>query len=198
MPPPRSLAVAGFRRAFHSSLLVPQQYLLDRPRARRCFHSSIKWSHDTQPDSLPEAPGVPYESLTVGVPRETFPGEQRVALTPTNAALLLKKGFGKVLVEHHAGVNAQFLDEQYAAAGATLVPREQLFQSSDIMLKVRAPLYDQESNHIKQGSTVISFLYPSQNKMIVESLASRRVNAFAVCSRGMCIQHPAHDYNSLP
>ena len=197
MPPPRSLAVARFRRVFHSGLLVPKRDFLGRPRVRRCFHSSIKWSQDTQPESPPQAPGVPYESLTVGVPRETFPGEQRVALTPTNAALLLKKGFAKVLVEHHAGVNAQFLDEHYAAAGATLVSREQLFQSSDIMLKVRAPLYEQESNHIKQGSTVISFLYPSQNKTIVESLASRQVNAFAVCSHGMCTEHPAHDYNSL-
>jgi NAD(P) transhydrogenase len=134
---------------------------------------------------------VPYDSLTVGVPRETFPGEQRVALTPANTALLLKKGFSKVLVERQAGTSAQFLDEQYAAAGATLVSRDELFQSSDIMLKVRAPLQGQETDQVKEGSTVISFLYPMQNKSIVESLASRKVNAFAV--RSPCTRLSGHD-----
>jgi H+-translocating NAD(P) transhydrogenase len=118
--------------------------------------------------------------LTVGVPKESYPGERRVALTPQNAALLLKKGFSRVLIERNAGAEAQFLDEQYAAAGATLVSRQEIFQNSDIMLKVRPPLHGQESDHIKEGSTIISFLYPVQNKMIVESLASRGVNALAV------------------
>lgn len=123
---------------------------------------------------------MPYESLTIGVPREVFPGERRVSLTPQNAALLRKKGFAKILVERHAGAEAQFLDEHYTAAGATIVSREEVFQSSDIMLKVRPPLHGQEAEHVKEGSTVISFIYPAQNKMIVESLASRKVNAFAV------------------
>ncbi|KAG6837304.1 hypothetical protein H0H93_011906 [Arthromyces matolae] len=124
--------------------------------------------------------GVPYSSLTIGVPREVFPGERRVSLTPQNAALLLKKGFSRVLVERHAGAEAQFLDEQYAQAGATLVSREEVFASSDIMLKVRPPLFEQESDHVKAGSTIISFVYPTQNKMIVESLASRKTNLFAI------------------
>lgn len=114
------------------------------------------------------------------MPKEIFPNERRVALTPQNAALLFKKGFGKILVEHSAGTSAQFLDEQYAAAGATLVSREELFKSSDIMLKVRPPIVGQEAEHIKEGSTVISFLYPAQNKAIVEALAARKVNAFAM------------------
>ncbi|KAG5647228.1 hypothetical protein DXG03_000763 [Asterophora parasitica] len=103
-----------------------------------------------------------------------------IPLLPSNAALLLKKGFGKVLVERHAGAEAQFLDEQYASAGATLASREEVFGASDIMLKVRPPLHGQESDHVKEGSTIISFLYPAQNKMIVESLASRQVNIFAM------------------
>lgn len=149
----------------------------------RYFRSSTRSLSDApQAQPLQEKPGVPYSSLTVGIPREVYPNERRVALTPQNAALLLKKGFGKVLVERHAGVEAQFLDEQYVTAGATLVSREEVFQSSDIMLKVRPPLHGQEVEHVKEGSTVISFLYPAQNKMIVESLAARNVNAFAVCN----------------
>jgi NAD(P) transhydrogenase len=103
-----------------------------------------------------------------------------VALTPTNAALLKKKGISKVLVERNAGVEAQFLDEQYTAAGATLVSREELFASSDVMLKVRPPLLDEEAKHIREGSTLISFLYPSQNKPLVELLAKRNVDSFAM------------------
>lgn len=120
--------------------------------------------------------GIPYSSLIVGVPRELFPNERRVALTPENAALLKKKGVLKVLVERNAGAEAQFLDEQYAAAGAALVTREELFSQSDIMLKVRPPLLEEEAKHIKHGSTVISFLYPTQNKALVELLAARGVN----------------------
>lgn len=119
--------------------------------------------------------------MTIGVPREIFPNERRVALTPQNAALLRKKGFAHVLVERNAGTEAQFLDEQYVAAGATIVSREELFKASDIMLKVRPPLCGQEAGHVKEGSTVISFLYPAQNKKIVDTLATRKVNAFAVC-----------------
>ena len=101
-------------------------------------------------------------------------------MTPQNAALLKKKGFTSILIEHNAGAEAQFLDEQYIAAGATIVSREELFQAADITLKVRPPLLDQEVGKLKSGSTVVSFLYPAQNKPIVDALASRSVNAFAV------------------
>ena len=92
----------------------------------------------------------------------------------------MKKGFSKVLVERRAGKEAQFLDEQYAQAGATLVSKEEVFASSDILLKVRPPL-SEEVPRIKEGSTAISFLYPAQNKGVVDALAARKVNAFAVC-----------------
>jgi NAD(P) transhydrogenase len=94
--------------------------------------------------------------------------------------LLRKKGFSQVLVERNSGVEAQFLDEQYAAAGATLVSQDELYKASDIVLKVRPPLQGQETELLKEGSTVISFLYPAQNKAIVDTLATRKVNAFAV------------------
>lgn len=129
------------------------------------FHNLILFASD-----------ISYSSLTVGIPKEIYPGERRVSLTPTNAALLKKKGVTKVLVERGAGTEAQFLDEQYTAAGATLVSREELFASSDVMLKVRPPLFEEEAKHIKEGSTVISFLYPAQNKPLVELLASRKVD----------------------
>ncbi|KAF9246330.1 PNTB-domain-containing protein [Melanogaster broomeanus] len=123
---------------------------------------------------------IPYSSLTVGAPRETYPNERRVSLTPQNVALLKKKGFNNILVERNAGAAAQFLDEDYAKAGATLVSKEELYNKADVMLKVRPPSQDEEVKNLKNGSTIISFLYPAQNKSLVEKLASRKVNAFAM------------------
>lgn len=128
--------------------------------------------------------GIPYSSLTVGVPLERFPDERRVALTPQNAALLLKKGFGRVLVERGAGTEAQFLDESYSSAGATLVDKEAIWNESNILLKVRAPTMKNGDNGevdlLKADATLISFMYPAQNKPLVDALASRRVTSFAM------------------
>ncbi|KIJ69313.1 hypothetical protein HYDPIDRAFT_145217 [Hydnomerulius pinastri MD-312] len=150
----------------------------------RSFHWSVYRRNEvastqTNPEVKKDS-GTPYASLTVGAPRETFPNERRVSLTPQNVALLKKKGFGNVLVERNAGASAQFLDEDYAKAGATLVSKEELYKQTDIMLKVRPPSQEEEVKNLKEGSTVISFLYPAQNKSLVEKLASRKVNAFAM------------------
>ncbi|KAF8623464.1 hypothetical protein AX15_006248 [Amanita polypyramis BW_CC] len=150
---------------------------LKRPGHRYFSATSSILNHAA---SSKEVAGTPYSSLTVGIPRELFPNERRVAITPQNTSMLLKKGFSHVLVEEGAGREAQFLDEQYATAGATLVNRHELLRSTDIMLKVRPPLLEEEARHMKEGSSVISLLYPAQNKAIVDTLASRKVNAFAM------------------
>lgn len=85
-----------------------------------------------------------------------------------------------MLIEHDAGSHAQFLNEDYEKAGATLASREHLFAKTDIMLKVRPPLLEQEVAHIKHGSNLISLLHPRQNKELVEALAKRDVNTFAM------------------
>ncbi|KAI0275891.1 NAD(P) transhydrogenase beta subunit-domain-containing protein [Russula aff. rugulosa BPL654] len=141
----------------------------------RHAHSDAAASASAQVES-----GTLYSSLRVGVPRELFPNERRVALTPQNVALLRKKGFAEVLVERDAGTHAQFLNEDYEKAGATLTSRDQLFAKTDIMLKVRPPLRDQEVDHIKHGSTLVSFLYPKQNKDLVDVLAKKNVNTLAM------------------
>ncbi|KAI1795891.1 PNTB-domain-containing protein [Ganoderma leucocontextum] len=151
--------------------------------SHRSFHTGSSFRNSSQTQSSgasEEAAGVPYSSLSVGVPLETYPNERRVALTPQNTALLLKKGFGQVLVEKSAGLEAQFLDEQYKAAGATIVDKTELFTRSDILLKVRPPVLGQEVEMVKEGGTLISFLYPGQNKATVEALAARKSTAFAM------------------
>jgi NAD(P) transhydrogenase len=96
--------------------------------------------------------------------------------------LLLKKGVSKILIERNAGAAAQFLDEHYKTAGATLVSREELYASSDVLFKVRPPTPGPETNNLKKGSTLISFLYPVQNKPIVDALAASNagLNVFAM------------------
>ncbi|KAK3377530.1 NAD(P) transhydrogenase beta subunit-domain-containing protein [Podospora didyma] len=123
---------------------------------------------------------TPYTDLTVGVPRETYLDERRVALTPQNVALLLKKGFGKVIVERGAGTQADFLDEAYEKAGATLVDSASaVWSDADIILKVRGPSAA-EADGVKEGQTIISFLQPAQNKALVDRLAARKTTSFAM------------------
>ena len=74
-----------------------------------------------------EIKGTPYNKLTIGVPKETWANEKRVALSPAVTAMLTKKGF-TVHVEEGAGRLAQFRDEDYAAEGAKIVKRNDAFQ----------------------------------------------------------------------
>merc|ERR1712159_512518 len=76
----------------------------------------------------------PYEKITIGVPKETLPLERRVSQTPDSVKNLVKAGF-KVQVESGAGVGAQFSDELYKAAGATIVSKAEAFKA-DLVTKV--------------------------------------------------------------
>jgi H+-translocating NAD(P) transhydrogenase len=126
---------------------------------------------------------TPYSALTVGIPREIYPNERRVALTPQNVVLLLKKGFGRVLVEYGAGAEAQFPDHMYERAGATMVDRKTVWAEADILLKVRAPGVDgidKEIDAMQEGATIISMLFPVQNKKVVDLLAEKQATSFAM------------------
>ncbi|KAG5949105.1 hypothetical protein E4U53_006025 [Claviceps sorghi] len=123
---------------------------------------------------------TPYRELTVGLPREVRAGERRVALTPANVALLLKKGFGKVLVEKGAGTEAGFLDGAYEKAGATLVQGSQtVWSGSDIVLKVRRPS-EQEIASIQEKQTIVSLLQPAQNQDVVGKIADKKATCLAM------------------
>ncbi|RDW93001.1 putative nicotinamide nucleotide transhydrogenase [Aspergillus mulundensis] len=147
------------------------------------YRSQSARTYATSVSAPSPVPVVPYSSLTIGVPREIFPNERRVALTPQNVALLVKKGFGRVLVERGAGEGAQLLDQAYEKAGATLVDQAAIWSQSNIVLKVRGPQTNGAINEIealKPGSTIISFLYPAQNQPLVNKLASRGATSFAM------------------
>ncbi|XP_055623090.1 NAD(P) transhydrogenase, mitochondrial-like [Toxorhynchites rutilus septentrionalis] len=142
----------------------------------RLFSGNARYlQKDGKPAAV--ATGIPYEKLFIGVPKERWANERRVAVTPAVTATLVKKGFN-VNVEAGCGLEAKFRDSEYSSAGANIVDRMQAFQS-DIVLKVRQPM-DDEINSLKHNSTLISFLYPSQNKELIEKLAQKKLNAFAM------------------
>ncbi len=117
--------------------------------------------------------------MKIGVPREIFPGENRVATTPEAAEKLIKLGFS-VAIESGAGVKAKFSDAAYATAGVEIVSDSRsLWQAADIILKVRAP-DPAEVDLLREGQTLISFLWPAQNKDLLDRLAAKKVNILAM------------------
>src|SRR5439155_15361507 len=103
-------------------------------------------------------------AVTVGVPRETFPGERRVAITPRHCDALAKLG-ASVIVERSAGVQAGFPDDQYEARGARLASRAGVFQTADVIVQVRTLGANPEAGRtdlslLRHGQTVIGFGEP--------------------------------------
>src|SRR3989442_5732570 len=113
--------------------------------------------------------------MKVGVPRETAPGERRVALVPDVAGRLVGAGF-ELLVERGAGRAASFPDGAYEAAGATVVDDP---WQADVVVKVQRPSPD-EAARLREGQALIGFLAPLTDPEGVERLAERGVHAFAL------------------
>ena len=115
----------------------------------------------------------------IGVPREIFPGEKRVATVPEVVEKLIKLGF-KVSVETGAGDLANCSDETYRAAGADIAAdAAALWQASDIVFKVRGPTTD-EVALMHEGQTLISFIWPAQNPDLMQLLAAKKVTVLAI------------------
>ena len=116
--------------------------------------------------------GTAQPAQRIGVPREIFPGEKRVATVPEVVEKLIKLGF-QVAVESGAGDAANFSDEAYRAAGAEIVDgAAALWAASDIVFKVRAPSKD-EVALMREGGTLIGFIWPAQNPELMQQLAAR-------------------------
>jgi NAD(P) transhydrogenase subunit alpha len=120
-------------------------------------------------------------SLAIGVPRESFAGEKRVATVPEVVEKLVKLGFG-VTVETGAGAAANFSDEAYQAAGARIAgSASELYAGSDMIFRVRPPTPD-EVAAMKPGTTLIGFVWPAQNPELMQQLAARKLTVLAIDS----------------
>jgi len=117
--------------------------------------------------------------LTIGVPKETAAGEKRVATVPDVVEKLIKLGFS-VAVESGAGDGANFADDTYRAVGAEVVPTAaELWAKADIVFKARVPSAD-EVNLLREGATLIGFIWPAQNPELMQQLAARKATVLAI------------------
>ena len=114
---------------------------------------------------------------TIGIPKESLSGENRVAATPITVTQLLKLGFS-VVVAKGAGVHASLDDQAYIDAGASLVSQKEAL-GADIVFKVNAPI-DEEIALFKEGSTLVSFIQPAQNPDLVEKLSAKKITVMAM------------------
>ncbi|HEX6579308.1 MAG TPA: Re/Si-specific NAD(P)(+) transhydrogenase subunit alpha [Actinomycetota bacterium] len=123
------------------------------------------------------------ERLVVGVPTETFPGEARVALVPSVVRRLSDAGID-VVVEHDAGERAGFPDESYAAHGARIGARAEVFGAS-IIAQVRAcgtnPKNERDDvDRLRPGHVVLGISDPLGSPEGVRQAADRRIISFAL------------------
>jgi H+-translocating NAD(P) transhydrogenase subunit alpha len=119
-------------------------------------------------------------AVTVGLPRETFPGERRVALTPRACETLKKAGF-EVIAEFSAGIEAGFSDADYARRGVSLSSRPEVFQNAQVIVQARTPGANpahgrDDISLLRRGHVLIGFAEPltalSENAQVAASGAS--------------------------
>lgn len=115
----------------------------------------------------------------IGVPKEVFPGEKRVATVPDVVEKLITLGF-EVCVEAGAGDAANFSDDTYRAAGALVAASAlEVWSGADIVFKVRPPLAE-EVAMLREGASLIGFIWPAQNPELMKLLEAKKATALAI------------------
>ena len=123
--------------------------------------------------------------MIVGVPRESFPGERRVALVPAAVPNLTKAGL-QVVVEAGAGIGAGYPDADYAAKGAKIVTdRSEMFRAADIVVQVLCYGSNDKAGkadvpYFRSGQVLIGFLRPLGSLETIQEIASKGVTSFSV------------------
>ncbi len=117
------------------------------------------------------------ENMQIGIPKEVLKGEARVAATPKTVKELKKLGF-TVAVQSGAGLLSQFDDAAYREAGAEIVNEKALYDSN-ILYQINPP-NEAELANIKDGTTLVSFIWPRQDKALLDKLAQRKITVLAM------------------
>ncbi len=123
--------------------------------------------------------------VTIGIPKEIHPGEKRVAATPQTILRLKKLGFD-VVVESGAGHGINCSNAEYREAGATVIDdTKELWAASDVVMKVRPPEQNtelglHEAELLKEGASLVGFIWPAQNRELLDRLAKRKATVFAM------------------
>lgn len=117
--------------------------------------------------------------MIVSIPKEIFPGENRVACVPDVASKLIKAGY-EVQIEKNAGISAGFKDEQYEKAGAKIIENaDQLYSNADVVFKVQKPS-ETEFKKIKKGTLLISFIYALHYPELARTCAQNGIDLIAM------------------
>lgn len=125
--------------------------------------------------------------MRIGIPKEIHPGEKRVATTPEVAEQLQKLGYS-VAIESGAGEAANFSDDAYKEAGVEVLPSaKELWESSDIIFKIRPPeahpvLGVHEADLLRNDQVLVSIIQPGLNKELMDQLAARGGTVLAMDS----------------
>jgi NAD(P) transhydrogenase subunit alpha len=123
--------------------------------------------------------------VIIGIPKEIYPGENRVAMVPDVAGKLIKKGFD-VLIETNAGLNAGFTNEEYEKVGVKVLDDlKELYSKSDIVLKVQRPVEHpqygkNELELMKPGSLLITFMYSLHYPELAKKAAELGINVISM------------------
>jgi len=116
--------------------------------------------------------------MHIAIPRETAPGERRVALVPESCKKLIQAGY-EIAVEAGAGSIAGFADDDYRAVNAAIErDRARLLAAGDLILKITAPTAD-EIAAMRAGTVYLGSLMPLRHLEAVRDLAARKITAFA-------------------
>jgi NAD(P) transhydrogenase subunit alpha len=116
--------------------------------------------------------------MLIVVPKESAPGERRVALVPDTVSRLIKAGHS-IRIEQGAGESAGFTDKAYSDAGASVVPLSELFTGADLIVRVARPS-DSELDAIPPGTALIGILSPLGDPRYVERLAAHKLRALSM------------------
>ncbi|OPX65025.1 MULTISPECIES: Re/Si-specific NAD(P)(+) transhydrogenase subunit alpha [unclassified Methanoregula] len=119
------------------------------------------------------------QPVVIAVPRESAPGEQRVAIVPDIVQKIVKAGH-EVRIEHDAGAAAYYPDDLYAAAGAKIVAgRAELLNGARIVLRVQPPTVA-DIDQLAEQTVVIGFMNPTGNLAAIARMRDRKITAFSL------------------
>ena len=135
--------------------------------------------HDSPPSAVSANSGTTPNPLRLAIPKESYPGERRVALIPSQIEKFKKLGFS-IDVQSDAGAGSGFEDDEYRSAGANVVSDMRLLLgSADVILKVRSPS-SEEIGMMRENVFLASFVAPAQNPELLKQLSAKKISALAL------------------
>ena len=117
--------------------------------------------------------------MIIGVPKEIYTGERRVAIVPSGVTALREMGFD-VLVESCAGDNADYANAKYEEVGAKIAKdANEVWSNCDLIVKVREPM-ESEIDKMNVDSTLISFFWPAKNESLLKKITTKHATVLAM------------------